>query len=103
MEYVLDLPTDALFAKTYGEVKLHYEVDEDSESVTLITFSPEDAISEQYQSKPFLTTDEDLEFIKRLLDIVNSKNVKKDVKKDFLYHCEVKTSLFEAIKDQMKK
>ena len=51
MEYVLDLPTDALFAKTYGEVKLHYEVDEDSESVTLITFSPEDVFSREHSDE----------------------------------------------------
>ena len=50
-KYEVNLPTDALFAKVHGEVKLHYEVNEDSKSVMLITLSPEDILSEGHQSE----------------------------------------------------
>ena len=50
-KYEVKLPTDALFAKVHGEVKLHYEVNDDSKSVTLITLSPEEILSEGHQSE----------------------------------------------------
>ncbi len=50
-KYEVNLPTDALFAKVHGEVKLHYEVNDDSKSVTLVTLSPEDILSEGHQSE----------------------------------------------------
>ena len=50
-KYEVNLPTDALFAKVHGTVKLHYEVNDDSKSVTLISLSPEDILSEGHQSE----------------------------------------------------
>ena len=35
----------------HGTVKLHYEVNDDSKSVTLISLSPEDILSEGHQSE----------------------------------------------------
>ena len=50
-KYEVTLPTDALFAKVHGEVKLHYEVNDENKSVTLLTLSPEDILSEGHQSE----------------------------------------------------
>ena len=50
-KYEVVLPTDALFAKVHGEVKLHYEVNEEGKSVSLITLSPKDILSEGHQSE----------------------------------------------------
>ena len=50
-KYEVNLPTDALFAKVHGEVKLCYEVNDDSKSVTLVTLSPEEILSEGHQSE----------------------------------------------------
>ena len=50
-KYEVKLPTDALFTKVHGQVKLHYEVNDDSKSVTLITLSPEEILSEGHQSE----------------------------------------------------
>lgn len=47
--YEVKLPTDALFAKVHGEMKLHYTVE--GNVVTLITLSPKDILSEGHQSE----------------------------------------------------
>lgn len=51
INYEAKLPTDALFAKVHGEVKLHYQVNEDEKIVTLSTLSPKDILSEGHQSE----------------------------------------------------
>lgn len=50
-KYEVNLPTDALFAKVHGAVKLHYLVNEDTQSVSLISLSPEEILSEGHQSE----------------------------------------------------
>ncbi len=49
--YEVKLPTDALFAKVHGDVKLSYVVDDKNKSVTLITLLPHDILSEGHQSE----------------------------------------------------
>ncbi|MDD6323948.1 MAG: hypothetical protein PUA73_05065 [Bacilli bacterium] len=49
--YEVKLPTDALFAKVHGDVKLCYEVDDDKKSVSLVTLLPKDILSEGHQSE----------------------------------------------------
>ncbi len=50
-EYQISLPTDALFTKVHGEVKLHYILDEANKAIILKTLSPEDILSEGHQSE----------------------------------------------------
>ncbi len=50
-DYEVKLPTDALFTKVHGEVKLHYQVNEDTKVVMLITLLPKDILSEGHQSE----------------------------------------------------
>ena len=71
-KYEVNLPTDALFAKVHGIVKLHYEVNDDSKSITLITLSPEDILSEVNQSE--LVTYKGVMFSKEHSDIAKIKN-----------------------------
>lgn len=49
--YEVKLPTDALFAKVHGDVKLCYEVDDEKKSVSLVTLLPKDILSEGHQSE----------------------------------------------------
>jgi hypothetical protein len=49
--YELKLPTDALFAKVHGEIKLHYVVYEKEKIVMLDKLTPEDILSEGHQSE----------------------------------------------------
>lgn len=49
--YELKLPTDALFAKVHGDVKLHYLVYENEKIVMLDTITPEDILTEGHQSE----------------------------------------------------
>lgn len=49
--YELKLPTDTLFAKVHGEIKLHYTVYENEKMVMLSTLSPEDILTEGHQSE----------------------------------------------------
>ena len=49
--YEVKLPTDALFAKVHGDVKLCYEVDDDKKIVSLVTLLPKDILSEGHQSE----------------------------------------------------
>ena len=48
--YELKLPTDTLFAKVHGEIKLHYVVYENEKIVMLDKLTPEDILSEGHQS-----------------------------------------------------
>jgi len=52
--YELKLPTDALFTKVHGSIKLHYTVYENEGIVMLNSISPEDILMEGHQSE--LTT-----------------------------------------------
>ena len=44
-EYQVVLPTDALFTKVHGDMKLHYKVDEENKTIILKTLSPEDILT----------------------------------------------------------
>ena len=50
-EYEVNLPTDALFAKVHGKVKLHYIVDENKKTITLSDLTPREILSEGHQSE----------------------------------------------------
>lgn len=49
--YELKLPTDAMFSKVHGDIKLHYIVYEKESIVMLNTITPEDILSEGHQSE----------------------------------------------------
>lgn len=49
--YEVKLPTDAMFVKVHGEVKLHYRVNNGSNTITLITLSPEEILKEGHKSE----------------------------------------------------
>lgn len=49
--YELKLPTDVMFAKVHGFVKLHYMVYEQEKTVMLVTITPEEILSEGHQSE----------------------------------------------------
>lgn len=49
--YELKLPTDAMFAKVHGNIKLHYIVYEKERVVMLNTITPEDILAEGHQSE----------------------------------------------------
>ena len=49
--YELKLPTDIMFSKVHGEIKLHYSVYMQENIVMLETLSPEDILSEGHQSE----------------------------------------------------
>jgi len=49
--YELKLPTDAMFSKVHGDIKLHYIVYEKESIVMLNTLTPEDILSEGHQSE----------------------------------------------------
>lgn len=49
--YELKLPTDTMFAKVHGEIKLHYVVYETEKIVMLDKLTPEDILSEGHQSE----------------------------------------------------
>ncbi len=51
MTYELKLPTDSMFSKVHGDIKLHYHVYEDNKIIMLDTISPEDILSEGHQSE----------------------------------------------------
>ena len=52
--YELKLPTDILFSKVHGDIKLHYSVYENEKIVMLDNITPEGILSEGHQSE--LTT-----------------------------------------------
>ena len=49
--YELKLPTDILFSKVHGDIKLHYLVYENNKIVMLDKLTPEDILSEGHQSE----------------------------------------------------
>lgn len=49
--YELSLPTDALFKKVHGAIKLRYHVYEEDKIVMLDTIIPEDILTEGHQSE----------------------------------------------------
>ena len=49
--YELKLPTDALFTKVHGDVKLIYRVDSETKTVVLLTLVPENILIEGHQSE----------------------------------------------------
>lgn len=49
--YELKLPTDVLFAKVHGNIKLHYIVYENEKVVMLDKLTPEDILTEGHQSE----------------------------------------------------
>ncbi len=49
--YELKLPTDILFSKVHGDIKLIYYVYEDQKIVMLYKLEPEDILSEGHQSE----------------------------------------------------
>lgn len=51
ISYELKLPTDSMFAKVHGDVKLHYHVYEGTNTILLDTISPESILSEGHQSE----------------------------------------------------
>ncbi len=49
--YEVKLPTDALFSKVHGPVKLHYKIDEKNNTVIMMSLTPKDILSEGHQSE----------------------------------------------------
>ena len=50
-KYELKLPTDAMFSKVHGDIKLHYIVYENEKIVMLDTLTPEDILTEGHNSE----------------------------------------------------
>ena len=51
VSYELKLPTDVMFSKVHGDIKLHYHVYENEHMVMLDTLSPEEILTEGHQSE----------------------------------------------------
>ena len=51
VKYELKLPTDRMFSKVHGDIKLHYTVYEKEKIVMLNTITPEDILTEGHQSE----------------------------------------------------
>ncbi len=49
--YELKLPTDPLFAKVHGEMKLHYTVSEDNKTIILTNITPENLLTEGHRAE----------------------------------------------------
>ena len=49
--FELKLPTDIMFSKVHGDIKLHYLVYENNKIVMLDKLTPEDILSEGHQSE----------------------------------------------------
>ena len=49
--YELVLPTDEMFVKVHGEIRLHYTVYEDKNVVLLETITPEDILTEGHRTE----------------------------------------------------
>ena len=49
--YELKLPTDTMFAKVHGDMKLHYTVYEEKNVILLVTITPEDILSEGHRTE----------------------------------------------------
>lgn len=50
-EYELKLPTDMMFSKVHGDIKLHYQVMKNEKVVKLLTLTPEKILTEGHQSE----------------------------------------------------
>ena len=95
-KYVLKLPTDSVFAKIHGDVKLHYIVYENNNVVVLNSISPEDVLMEGYKNE-FKTNNgidnisKDM-FTTELLDILNDdyKKKRKNISDNICSKCEMK-------------
>ena len=51
VSYELKLPTDIMFSKVHGDVKLHYHVYNENKLVMIDTLTPEDILTEGHQSE----------------------------------------------------
>ena len=51
INYELKLPTDELFAKVHGEIKLHYTVYEDKNVILLTNITPEGILDEGHRAE----------------------------------------------------
>ena len=51
VHYEVKLPTDVMFAKVHGDIKLHYILLEDQKKILLDKITPEDILSEGHQSE----------------------------------------------------
>lgn len=49
--YELKLPTDDMFAKVHGDMKLHYTVYEEKNVILLVTITPEDILAEGHRTE----------------------------------------------------
>ena len=49
--YELKLPTDPMFAKVHGEMKLHYTVYEDKRVILLNSITPEEILTEGHMTE----------------------------------------------------
>ncbi|MDD6878920.1 MAG: hypothetical protein PUD59_01665 [bacterium] len=50
-DYELKLPTDELFAKVHGEIRVHYTVYEDKKIVLLTNITPEGILDEAHRTE----------------------------------------------------
>ena len=69
ISYELKLPTDELFEKVHGEMRLHYTVYEDKGIILLTNITPEDILDEGHRSE--------LETYKGVM--ISKSNPKKDM------------------------
>lgn len=67
--YELELPTDDLFKKVHGEVRLHYTVYEEKKVVLLTNITPDDILEEGHRAE--LTTYKGV--------MISKSNPKKDI------------------------
>ncbi len=51
IKYELKLPTDRMFAKVHGDIKLHYTVYENQRLIMLDTLTPDDILLEGHQKE----------------------------------------------------
>ena len=76
ISYQLKVPTDKLFEKVHGEIKLHYTVYSDKNVVLLTNITPEDILNEAYSRE--------LDTYKGV--IVSKSNPEKDIFKVNLFN-----------------
>lgn len=69
VSYELKIPTDELFEKVHGEMRLHYTVYEDKGIILLTNITPEDILDEAHRSE--------LETYKGVM--ISKSNPKKDI------------------------
>ena len=49
--YEAKLPTDALFSKVHGVIKLHYKINQEIKKLFIMTLTPEKILTEGHQSE----------------------------------------------------